>query len=317
MRFRKKSSQIEARAAQETTLYPIKHITNTLHDYEKQLVQKEVDSLRELQDIANGFNEVVEDANRFDDDLRAFGDTFATISTAASGFTEVKDKIDQTVNAAQDHVGQFKDISSAILDSYGAMETTFHELEKAIEGIQDTLKSITLIADETNILAINASIEAARAGTAGSGFAVVAGEVKRLATEIKSLTASVETSIDEVGRHSTELNNSIRQSHETLGNGASIVDGTEESFREIRVAASGAVTVQTQIEGVIGTSRKQLEQVSSFFDTMKRQYDGVMTHIEKASALGTTKSATFEHVVNLLSQIGPIVESYEQTVSKK
>ena len=60
------------------------------------------------------------------------------------------------------------------------------------------MSKIVSIADQTNILSINASIEAARAGAEGKGFAVVASEVKKLATEIKDLAGEVDSGILDV-----------------------------------------------------------------------------------------------------------------------
>ena len=170
---------------------------------------------------------------------------------------------------------------------------------------------IVSIADQTNILAINASIEAARAGEAGKGFAVVATQVKQLAEEIKSLAAEVNSGVNDVEVRAGELNQSILTSQETLGQGVGIVSQTGESFQRITTAAEGAVSVQTEISGVILTSQQELQSIRQFFEGIMDKYQEVVKHIDRASRLGTTKSTMFEDMDNMISQLPPLVRDLE------
>ena len=83
-------------------------------------------------------------------------------------------------------------------------------------------------------------------------------------------------------------------------------------FDKITEAAEGATTVQTEIASVIDNSKIALQSVNTFFDKTKEQYQEVMNHINYASKLGTTKSAMFEDVDNMLSQIPPMLEEYKK-----
>ena len=86
---------------------------------------------------------------------------------------------------------------------------------------------------------------------------------------------------------------------------------TGESFEKITAAAEGAVSVQTAISGVIGESQRNLQVICQFFDQIKGQYQEVVKHIDRASHLGTTKSAMFEDMDNLISQLPPLVKDME------
>ena len=190
------------------------------------------------------------------------------------------------------------------------MEQTFEDLQLAVRKIKNCTNRIVSIADQTNILALNATIEAARAGEHGKGFAVVAMEVRDLAEEIKNLVAAVDVSIGDMEQGTDNLNCSILTSQEALGESIDKVKETYEMFDRISQAADGATVVQTEISGAIEESRTALEGLCGFFDRTKRQYHEVMGHIEQASRLGTTKSAMFEDIDNMLSQISPIVREY-------
>lgn len=302
---KKKSGQIQHN---EKSLYPVLYVTDHLKDYKDALIQKEVESLSELSLVNKSFASVLQKADNFQEQLMDFGQSFSSINNTAGQFTDVRESIGQTVSKTQDKVEDLKSTSIAIEQSYVEMEQTFAQLQMAVTSICKCINKIVSIADETNILAINASIEASRAGESGKGFAVVASKVKELAEEIKGLANEAESDIHNVEAGTKQLNQSISESAQKLGEGTGIVNATYDSFQEITQAADGASTVQTEISTVIGASQNKLQTLCQFFDEIKHQYQEVVKHISRASSLGTTKSAMFEDIDNMLSQIPPIIK---------
>lgn len=311
MLFTGKERQKPKQRRERTALTPVLHVADSLKAYQKDLVQKEVASLWELSKVGTSFSGVMNEADNFQAKLQELGQSFANIDTAAEQFAQVRSDVAQTVTEAQGQMVELGNISAEVQKSYGTMTETFAQLEAAIRGIQQCMGKIVSIADQTNILAINASIEAARAGDEGRGFAVVAAQVKELAKEIKVLAGEVDTGVCEVESRAGELSGSIQLSQDTLGLGVNIVGRADESFQKITAAAEGAVSVQSEISGVIQASQMELEVIRQFFDKIKNQYQEVVTHINSASRLGTTKSAMFEDMDNMISQIPPLVKDAE------
>lgn len=297
----------------QISAYPILHVTDSLKEYEKDLARKEVESLFELNKIGSSFSGILEEADHFQAQLTDFNQSFSNINDAAGRFTEVKEEISRTVAEAQEKLTDLKQTSMQVKDSYNAMEQTFDRLQAAIQNIQKCMGGIVSIADQTNLLAINASIEAARAGEEGKGFSVVAAQVKDLAREIKVLANEVDSGIHNVETSSSQLNESIQTSEQTLGQAILMVNDTDQNFHKITTAAEGSTAVQTEIAGVIDESQNGLQTICQFFDHIKIQYQEVIKHLSRANNLGTTKSSMFEDIDNMLSQISPMVKELDES----
>lgn len=306
--FLGKKSRKPDQVQEKKSLYPVLHMTDSLKEYQKELVKKEVASLWELNLIGDSFTGVLREGEMFQTKLQNLGESFSNINETAEQFGHVRGEIGQAVSEARGQMAALEQTSTQVQQSYNTMAEIFSYLEAAIRGIQQSMGKIVSIAEQTNLLAINASIEAARAGTEGKSFAVVAAQVKQLAEEIKSLAGEVDSGVNEVEGRANELSESISVSKQTLGQNAGILAQTEGSFEKITTAAEGAVTVQADISGVIQVSQQELQALRLFFEKINGQYQEVVKHIESASHLGTTKSAMFEDIDNMLSQILPLIQ---------
>lgn len=294
----------------DKSLNPVLHVMKTLKDYHSELVQKEVDSLWELDRIGGSFGNVLSEAESFQGRLQEFGQNFMSIEQVSGEFSEVKGSIDQSVIRAQGGVEELKSSSMQVDSYFKEMETTFEDLQTAVEKIKRCMGKIVSIAEQTNLLALNASIEAARAGEQGKGFAVVAVEVKKLADEIKELTGEVDSGIQDVEQGTEHLNVNINASQQALGESLEKVSETYEMFDEITQSAEGATAVHNEISGVIDDSKNALDMLCGFFEQIKNLNQEVVKHISLAEKLGTTKSAMFEDIDNLMAQIPPIIKEY-------
>ncbi len=306
--FRKKEQAPQG----EQDFYPVRHVADSLKEYQQELVKKEVDSLQELSQVGSTFSGVLREAELFQTKLQDLGMSFSNISQAADQFSEVRENIAQSVTAAQEEMEGLGRTSVAVQASYEAMTETFSQLESAIKEIRQCMEKIVSIADQTNILALNASIEAARVGAAGRGFSVVAVQVKDLAKEIKALAGEVDGGVCDVVNRANDLSTSISASQQTLGQVTNIVEETSKGFQDITAAAEGAVTVQTEISEVIEASQSELQIICQFFNQIKELNQEVVKHIDYASRLGTTKSAMFEDMDNMISQFPPLVEDMKK-----
>lgn len=312
--FRKKEvKQEEIAVAEEHDYYPITHVADSLKEYQKHLIQNEVDSLQELREVQISFDEVLKENNSLQTKLDDFHDRFLSVGQIAEQFGGVKKEIALSVEEAQQQVNGLKESSEKVEEHFEEIERTFADFQTSVQQIKECMSKIISIANQTNMLALNASIEAARAGEQGRGFAVVAEEVKNLADEIKNLVSAVDESIDDVEQGTDKLNTSIFASKEAMGKSMENVDATYRVFDKITDAAGGAGNVQDQIAEAIHVTSNELDVVNRTITATGNQYQKLLSHIEKANELGTTKSSLFEDMDNMLSQIAPMVEEFRKS----
>ena len=300
-------------SAQEETLdmHPVIHVADSIIEYQKQLVEREVESLDEMADIQKAFVLATKENERLKDQVQELSSVFADVGQIATSFDGVKNEIVDSVGEAQKKEDELKNSSKEVSRSFDEIKSAFAGVQVSVQQIKDCMQQIIAIANQTNILALNASIEAARAGEQGRGFAVVANEVKNLAEEIKTLVSTVDGSISEVERGTTQLNNNIEESQSVFGKNVEDADAAYGVFEQIIKAADAAKEVQEEIGEVTQSSEKRLSDVKDCFDDQEQQLQKVLAHIERANDLGTTKSSMFEDMNNLVSQLAPIAKDIQ------
>jgi twitching motility protein PilJ len=165
-----------------------------------------------------------------------------------------------------------------------AVRQTIQGMEGIREQIQDTSKRlkrlgessqevgdivglITDIADQTNILALNAAIQAAMAGDAGRGFAVVADEVQRLAERVGNATKQIESLVKTIQSDTQEAMLSMEQTTTNVVQGAQIAENAGRSLEEIESVSS---SLAEQIRVIAQAAREQLDEAGRIRETMSR-----------------------------------------------
>lgn len=138
-----------------------------------------------------------------------------------------------SAQSGSEAVGNMNNAISIIKDDSELMQKGLNDLFERAEGIGDIVDVISDIADQTNLLALNAAIEAARAGEAGRGFAVVADEVRKLAEKTMVATNEVGTAISEIQAVTRNNVKNMQRSGEMVEETYSLTDKTTESLNDI------------------------------------------------------------------------------------
>ena len=307
--FKKKEEKPVVTATEVIDVHPISHVADSIMMYQKQLAQREVESLDQMAGVQATFEEALQENDKLREQMEVLSEVFVDVEQIASRFDNVKNDITDSVGDAQRKVDKLKSSSSEVQSSFEEIQNTFVGVQTSVQQIKDCMKQIIAIANQTNMLALNAAIEAARAGEQGKGFAVVADEVKKL-------VSNVDSSISEVESGTEQLNLNIESSKEAFKQNVEDVDAAYGVFDQIIEAADGAKTVQQEISQVTQSSGQKLEQVKDCFESEEEKMQRVLAYIERANELGTTKSSMFEDMNNLVGQLNPIVKEIQQKQSR-
>ena len=141
-----------------------------------------------------------------------------------------------------------------------------HTLGQRTSEINQVIQLIKEVADQTNLLALNAAIEAARAGEQGRGFAVVADEVRKLAERTTQSTMEISSSIGSVQQESGEVVRRIEQVVERIAAGVQAVENAGQVLGEIEAQSKQAVTA---VAGIAVSMREQSGSSQSIADSVE------------------------------------------------
>ncbi|GAB2989178.1 methyl-accepting chemotaxis protein [Psychrosphaera aestuarii] len=189
---------------------------------------------------------------------------------------------EQVVNGGKVVSSAIVDITALSKNVLGAADVV-RNLRQDSENVGEVLDVIRTIAEQTNLLALNAAIEAARAGEQGRGFAVVADEVRTLASRTQESTANIQNIIEGLRSSASQAENVMEESREYAERSIHQTQKIEETLREITTAIH---EIQQQTESISQASTEQTataHSVSKNVGHLKSLADDSVTETQGAT----------------------------------
>jgi len=214
----------------------------------------------------------------------------------------------ETSAEAMEIANKGKEVADGAVNTVNGVYTSTVELASMVERLNnrvgeigDIVTVIKDIADQTNLLALNAAIEAARAGEQGRGFAVVADEVRKLAERTIKATAEISEKISAVQTESDQTTRSMEEASGQVTKATDYIREVGDSLNHIVVA----------VERV----RDQITQIATAVDEQSAASEEVARNIEKTSAIAQDMENMSQDVMKEVNNLTRVVELLNQSVS--
>jgi methyl-accepting chemotaxis protein len=194
-------------------------------------------------------------------------------------------------------------VMQRIQEQMGLIAESIVRLSEQSQAIGEIIASVTDLAEQSNLLAVNAAIEAAKAGEHGRGFGVVAQEVRSLAEQSKQATAQVRTILNDIQKATSSAVMATEQGGRAVEAGVKQSDGTGEAIRVLADVISEAAQAATQIAA---SSQQQLVGINQVAQAMEN-----INQAGSQNAVSTRQAETIaQDLYSLGQRLKTLIEQY-------
>jgi methyl-accepting chemotaxis protein len=269
--------------------------------------------------VSEAMSDVAADTERQHDRLRDVTDEMSTLSATIEEIASTSTEVATTSTDAADRGNDGRDSARTALEEMVSIreqtDDTVEEVEALngeINEIGEIVGLITEIAERTNLLALNASIEAAGAGEAGEGFAVVADEIKTLAGEAGEATARIEGLISDIRASADDTVEDIRDVGVRVAGGTETV---EEALSALDDIVDGIEDVNRGVQEIDRATTEQAsstEGVLSMVDDAAASSDRTTDEVASVSAAAEQQTASLTEVSTSVDDLTHVTENLSQ-----
>ena len=304
--------------------------------------------------------QLLENLKRFtahiDNQLFSVDETVSNVNTLAKNInlmdelvTHQGESVEQSINAVGQMIQNIEEVNSSVesmVNSFEVLEKNavageenqhiadliIKQIEEQSKTLQDANTTISNIANQTNLLAMNAAIEAAHAGEAGKGFSVVADEIRKLSESSSNQSKQIETELQKISDSITNVVQASLKSSRSFAQVKECINSTNQIVTEIQMSmnrqSEGGHKINEFIEELNKSSKKVLENSKQMIKEnsdmensvcvleyatgkMKQSMEKMSADANKIDTSGNVLSELSEKIRSLVNQIGEEIDSFE------
>lgn len=228
--------------------------------------------------------------------------TVREISNSAQGASEVANTTEENVSASANTIDKAMQNMSELSGVMTKSVNSVNELSSSINSISSILDEIRGISEQTNLLALNAAIEAARAGEQGRGFAVVADEVRNLASRTNESTTEISQLMDELNKRTSDTVADILRGNESTQATSEFLSTCVQALSNISAEVSKLTEANTHVASATREQSAATGEISE--------------NISVISQTAEETSRSMERSYSLVNELDDEAKALDKTISK-
>lgn len=248
------------------------------------------------------------------------------VENLAKSLNETKQHVDN-INEMSGSTGrlseQGKQMVNLLIDKSGLTMDKSKTTMKVMDEVMSSIDKINYISDviaditsQTNLLSLNASIEAARAGDAGRGFAVVADEIRQLADQSRKSTDEIKSIINEVVARATQAEQEMKENNDLIEEQQNAINDTQKLFEEISDSINELIRGLSEIAGLNKQMESNKEAVVGEMTSIASVSEESAAAAEEVNASVDQVNNTMEDIVNYTSELNGIADQLKIAIGK-
>ena len=281
-------------------------------------------TFNDFEDLSISFSKVIEkqqsDIQRISGSVEEINATIEELSTQSQGLSnlainaaELAKRLEDKTEYGSKELENVRNITAGFVKEYEELRNGIRNLSSATKNIGSIIETVRQIAEQTNLLALNAAIEAARAGEAGRGFAVVADEIRKLAEQTKASTDTINSTISAVDMYSKALEGQIEKLYEEVEQTETGYESVSKSFEEISKSVGEITNI---IDNVAAHSEEQTASAEEMSSASTEIVHSIQELEENGERILDKTSATMNEIEKIKVQINELKSVVDNLVSE-
>jgi methyl-accepting chemotaxis protein len=269
-----------------------------------------------IQEVAVGTDKQM---NSVEESSRTINELAVGIQQIANNGQNVDASVSHTLKRAEEGAKNIQlaiKQMSAISDTFGNLSDSVKALGERSNEISQIVQVITDISSQTNLLALNAAIEAARAGEHGKGFAVVADEVRKLAEQSSNSAQQIAQLITAIQEETNKTVQSMDYATKEVTEGIGVVNLSGESFEQIQHSVSEVASQIEQVSSSVQQISAATEQVIDSIHLISEVAEVAAAGTQNVSAATEEQLASMEEIAASASSLTNMAEELQNTIGK-
>lgn len=303
----------------KTTIQSIYNVSETVAASSEELAQSSNEVKMGAEQIASTMQEI---ATGTETQASTTGDLAETMNVFITSIHETTNAGAELKSHSVD-VQNLTETGKELMNSSTAQMATINEIVlhsvRNVEGLNEQSAEISKlvsviddISSQTNLLALNAAIEAARAGEHGKGFAVVADEVRKLAEQVQLSVADISAIVDRIQQETKHVTKSLQDGYEEVKKGTNQMNETNETFNHISEAVLGMTASIDLIALNLNEVLASTEEIGTSINEIASISEESAAGVEETTATVEETATTMDEIVHSANQLANLAEQLNE-----